>query len=47
MRKPKKKFTLLIKSLLIFSALILVMMMIAPQLVNLEMVRGKIEISTH
>ncbi len=43
MRKPKKKFTLLIKSLLIFSALILVMMMIAPQLVNLEMVRGKIE----
>ncbi len=43
MSRPKKIINLLIKSLLIFSALIVVMMMIAPHLINLEMVREKIE----
>jgi hypothetical protein len=43
MGKPKKLSGLLIKSLLIFGALIVVIMMITPQLINLEMVREKIE----
>ena len=43
MSKPKKIVNLLIKSLLIFGALIVVAMMITPQLINLEMVRARIE----
>ena len=43
MSKPKKIFNLLIKSLLIFGALLVVLMMIAPQLIHLEMVRERIE----
>jgi len=43
MGKPKKLKGLLIKSLLIFGALIVVVMMITPQLINLEMVRENIE----
>ena len=43
MSKPKKIFNLLIKSLLVFSALIVVVMMITPQLIHLEMVRERIE----
>jgi hypothetical protein len=43
MTKPKKINNRLIKSLLIFGALIVVVIMIAPQLINLEMVRENIE----
>ena len=43
MSKLKKIYNLLIKSLLIFGALIVVVMMITPQLINLEMVRERIE----
>ena len=43
MSKPKKNINLLIKSLLIFGALIVVMMIIAPRLIHLEMVRKNIE----
>ena len=43
MSKPKKVFNLLIKSLLIAGALIVVIMMITPHLINLEVVRERIE----
>ena len=43
MSKLKKNYTLLIKSLLIIGALIVVIMIVGPQLINLEMVRENIE----
>jgi len=43
MSKPKKIFNLLIKSLLIAGALIVVVMMIASHLINLAVVRQRIE----
>ena len=43
MSKPKNIYRLLIKGLLIFCAFIVVMMIIAPRLIHLEMVRQNIE----
>ena len=43
MSKPSKTYGLLVKGLLIFGTLIVVMMIIAPRLINLVMVRENIE----
>ena len=43
MSKLKKKYNLLIKSMLIVCALIVDIMLVTPQLINFEMVRERID----